>query len=308
MNVVGGFVGKVEGSTLSGGNSTTNCTVDGGTEVGGFAGRVQNSIIANCRADAAVLGVNYVGGFVGHTYCTNNQSSFFRHSKSKGTVEGVDDVGGFVGVSASDNCGQTPNRYQENVAISTVKAERTTVGGFLGRGAGNFTKCAAMGEVQANAIGGGFAGAPQQFTFTNCFAFNQITDISSSGNSSIGGFVATTSDTGGKSISKSYAFGIMQGGSSQYSFANSLATGTSIASTYYNPYGCMNSCSAVPGTLPSGLSSLTINTASTPYEITTTIDGFDTKMTCTHSGSMRPGDYKILIPSSITDLVSDVCN
>ena len=146
---VGGFVGENEGeiadSTISGDEVEVDdyvIEVDGGGQVGGFAGRVaQNGLIQDCSLgteDALITGGNgrYVGGFVGWVRntiqnCTVETDEIEVESESRR-------VGGFLGYS--DNQSEVKAC---TVAVDTIEVDgdTTRVGGFAGRIRGTVEDC-----------------------------------------------------------------------------------------------------------------------------------------------------------------------
>ena len=90
-NDVGGLVGN-NGGQIDGSSATGNVT--GSTRVGGLIGELGSTTVSNSYADVTVEGGSYVGGFVGKMTTGGGEIT---GSFARGDVSGTGEAGGFVG-------------------------------------------------------------------------------------------------------------------------------------------------------------------------------------------------------------------
>ena len=133
----GGLVGSCEDGTISIRGSAAAVEVTGGSNLGGFIGRVYGSgasVIADCRADGFAGGTGSVGGFVGYV----SVPLFATNCVARGDVKSTGSAyGGFVGYVS--NAGAT------NIACwcsGAVWGTGSYIGSFVGqRSNGSFVDC-----------------------------------------------------------------------------------------------------------------------------------------------------------------------
>lgn len=148
----GGFVSCSGGYTMI--NCFTNNVVYGTGWTGGFVGypEAKKTVFNNCWAAGSVEGTNYIGGFAGQPATVVEFNNCYS-TTMVGMLNSGTNMGGFVG-----NAGGTPsfkNCYAagEVGGLTTVPGTAaTSVGGFMGAGAGTYSNCyydkqtTAMGE------------------------------------------------------------------------------------------------------------------------------------------------------------------
>ena len=203
--IEGGTVGGVVG--VANNNVTIiSVSVDApnlsGSVVGGVVGKAYNSILQGCLFENLVIENNpyIVGGVVGVAHnsiledCTYLGNMDIYESKS---------VGGLVGVGSGNNtfrnCRVQGVRGLFDSPLECTPGAITvehgfadfSIGGFIGRGSGNFLNCYANIHITApggydDNGAGGFAGVIEKDAgFTNCHANGSITVAASN----VGGFV-----------------------------------------------------------------------------------------------------------------------
>jgi hypothetical protein len=96
---LGGLLGDYYSTGLTISKCSSSCAVTGSDNyIGGFIGSLRYPNITNCYATGAVVGVTYVGGFVG--LCDSVAVAYSR-CYSVGSVTGTSSVGGFSGAGTS---------------------------------------------------------------------------------------------------------------------------------------------------------------------------------------------------------------
>lgn len=180
-----GSIGGFAGANLFGADiidSYTEIDVTGGYEIGGFVGtnRDRSSTIINSSSIGSVNGTTTAtGGFVGQSHfgATIENSSF------KGEVIGVEYVGGFIGkfgVTASNPQGLIIKSFAE----ANVSGE-TKVGGFIGENEhAEINNSYFKGSVTGGSTVGGFVGQ----NINNAKIINTLTIASLVGVETIGSF------------------------------------------------------------------------------------------------------------------------
>ncbi|MGG1442340.1 filamentous hemagglutinin [Brevibacillus laterosporus] len=165
----GGSTGSLVGYSIN--SLIKNCHVDTFSSCriiskGDYAGALighaySNTIIEDCSANANMIGVSYIGGFIG-TITGSNIS--VKRSYSKGRVEGTSYVAGFIGHMGSSNS-SIEDCYTSCDVIGSH------VAGFVGYiTTGNFKQCNAIGTIYGK--GGGFTYdhySPNSKTLTECY-------------------------------------------------------------------------------------------------------------------------------------------
>nr|MCR5838034.1 hypothetical protein [Kiritimatiellia bacterium] len=133
----GGLVGAGDSCTFTIRNSSAAVETTGGSNVGGFIGRINSSgtsDISGCRADGFVSGTGSVGGFVGYVSAPARISGCAARGDVKSTGSSY---GGFVGYVS--NAGAT------NIACwcsGAVWGTGNNIGSFVGqRSNGSFVDC-----------------------------------------------------------------------------------------------------------------------------------------------------------------------
>lgn len=218
----GGLIGKAKNSTIE------DCSSDVSVKthfhrVGGLAGGLWNTNVANCSASGDVSGRSVVGGLIGDSFTTDAADVYITDSFSTGNATGMTvpcknvpylgggTTGGFIGWVSQSSSG-TPGLTHISNCYSTGDAtveNGTAAGGFVGEYAnGVISNCYATGDVYAKGYtydngtvaygyAGGFAGKMAAGTIENSFVSNTVSTFSEAG-----GFIGQM--TGG-SISKCYA-------------------------------------------------------------------------------------------------------
>jgi uncharacterized protein YjdB len=229
---VGGIAGIVQQDS-----SITNCYSTGvisgtGNSAGGIAGSVTNSSIANCYSTGSVSGSgNYVGGIAGSV----GSSSSITNCYSTGAVSGNINVGGIAGsvgyYSSITNC------YNTGGAVSGSN----DVGGIAGDVlSSSITNCYSTGSVSGsgNYVGGIAGYVCRDSSITNCYSTGAV-----SGNNNVGGIAGVV---GGSTITNCYSTGAVSGNSS-----NSYSVVGGIAGIVFDA-ASITSCAALNVSLTSG--------------------------------------------------------
>ena len=139
-----GLFGYVENGTITGVVIGLNSSIKANANVGGIAGKIENSTVSNCGNNAEIVTINgYTGGITGN--CENSE---IISTYNKGNVTSNKHlVGGIVGrMVATTN---KTIKYSYNTGNITGAYE---VGGIIGY-SGDYTKiynCYNKGEIQAN--------------------------------------------------------------------------------------------------------------------------------------------------------------
>ncbi len=229
MSCLGGIAGQSSG-TIS------NCSFSGylnanGIHAGGIVGQTMitgvgapyTSVILNCRNDAAVYGLGYVGGIAGSGY------GLIQDSVNSGTIVldsvGIFGVGGIAGLVAECTVKSCSN--EGTVRSASAANTQPYVGGIVGTAMGDqclITDCHNSGDVSAPAEVGDFVGGIMGCGTADIKGCSNKGNVS--GHSYVGGavgwlFGSTTEDsynTGTVSGTGSYVGGFV-GGNSSYTGA-----------------------------------------------------------------------------------------
>ncbi len=185
-----------------------NCTITGGSFVGGVAGAslglidhvlVSASITINTESGGGIVGYNggtisncgsygsvfgyggMLGGLVGYNEGMVSQSS------SNAAVQSQDDgVGGFVGT----NHGFITDCYSMgNASCENTNPDLLTIGGFVGDNQTFIMKCYSTGTVTVNSVldgNYGFCGKDTGGTITGCFWDMEASQTTSSEGTAVG--------------------------------------------------------------------------------------------------------------------------
>jgi Secretion system C-terminal sorting domain/Ig-like domain CHU_C associated len=139
------LIGELSSGTVI--NSFTSGSVTGNNAIGGVCGfMITNASMERCESNAAISGVNELGGVVGRT-----GSSSIIYSNSQGTITGTGLIGGLVGRAE-----YTP--ISECYSTSNVSGDEY-VGGLLGVfDSETLLHCYAAGDVVGNTDVGGLIG------------------------------------------------------------------------------------------------------------------------------------------------------
>jgi hypothetical protein len=142
-----GFFGYIRNAQIKNLGVEINGEVKGDQNVGGIAGYVQNSNIANSYGAGNVSGSYYVGGIAGYIHTSNIANSY-----STGNINGSYYIGGIVGQMFTN--GNIANSYWAgNVNGST------NIGGIAGyAGNSNIINSYSKGNVNGNQYIGGIVG------------------------------------------------------------------------------------------------------------------------------------------------------
>lgn len=199
-NDAGGLVGYLTaGSQVSNCNSNVNVT-GAGSELGGLVGSSNyNSTIDSSRSFGSVTGQGFTdfGGLIG--FCAQTDIS---DSYSFSNVSGQHYSGGFIGEitdhSTITNCFSAGN----------VVSDSYTIGGFVGylNYQSTITNSYSTGNATGNQSVGGFIGynSSANSGVDNCYSRGSVTRISTSTDTSFGGFCGNGGDGG---IEKCYSTG-----------------------------------------------------------------------------------------------------
>lgn len=141
-----GLFGYVQNGTITGIVIGTNSTIKANSNVGGIAGKIDNSTVSNCGNNAEIVTINgYTGGIIG--YC-NNSECISTYNKGNITSNG-ELVGGIVGTMNATT--SKTIKYSYNIGNVTGGI---FVGGIVGYG-GDYTKvynCYNKGSIKTTNI------------------------------------------------------------------------------------------------------------------------------------------------------------
>ena len=144
-----------------------NCDIEGANNVGGFVGRMDGStIVEKCYVTGDITGTQNVGGIVGTHNANAIQSCYFY-----GSVDGGDAVGGIAG-----NCSSVNQIVQNCYSTGTVEGAMMAVGGVVGVSAKGIKNCYSTSSVTGTYVGtinniGGIIGYASD-NIINCVALN----------------------------------------------------------------------------------------------------------------------------------------
>ena len=213
---VGGFIGKLYNTERGVSVLIDNCQSIGSVAsqrsfTGGFAGMVKGVTIQNSMADTTIRFFNFEGGDVDDEIDDDNHEDESDDDDVEDDDERVDPdsieaqrshVGGFVGRVRGRSRNRT--RIINSYATSDIIGGRKYVGGFIGRGShAIIERCWATGHVSATRRHvGGFAGRLFKSNVSESYA----TGYATSRGRGVGGFVGSTGGSG-STISNSFAVG-----------------------------------------------------------------------------------------------------
>lgn len=199
----GAFFGNAQAGSATA--CTASGTVNGSSNLGGFAGFSNGFDFTNSSATVNVSATGSIaGGFVG-----NMLGGTILEATSEGTIGGVDSIGGFAGYISSGTLSRasasTVVQSSNNIAggfagdvesDTDIVESRSTgsvtginrVGGFIGRhndtGAGAVIRSYANSTVNGTNTAGGFVGESVDSDYQDCSAKGDVF-----GSSDVGGFV-----------------------------------------------------------------------------------------------------------------------
>jgi len=242
-NQIGGLVGYLGGSTVTG--STANTVVLGsGVDVGGFIGQMSSSTVNTSGASGSVTGAGSVGGFVGTMYNSSNITSSYGNSKVTSTGA---NAGGFVGYfNASSNI--------TNSRAAGAVSGTSYVGGFVGLMTynGGISASYATGMVNATGDGaGGFLGYSNDTTYTRTLQDFYAT-----------GAVTGTTNVGG-------LVGYAARGTFSYGYSTGMVSSTSNATSVGASFGGVGTGTTVTGTAPNQVTTYWVIRNNLYYDSTT---------------------------------------
>ncbi|AUM64976.1 filamentous hemagglutinin [Brevibacillus laterosporus] len=145
-----------------------------GNNAGALIGQASsNTMIEDCSANANIIGVSNIGGFIG-TITDSNIS--VKRSYSKGRVEGSSNVAGFIGHMTSSNS-SIEDCYTSCDVIGS------TVAGFVGYiTTGNLKRCNAIGTIYGTGTGFTYDHYnPGAKTLTECYFDRQTYNTTTGG-------------------------------------------------------------------------------------------------------------------------------
>ena len=177
---IGGFIGDVSyGSEIRDSYATGN--VFGGSSVGGFVGRADDSEFYNSYATGNVVGnhdkSDEIGGFIGYT--DNDEGRVYIYdSYATGNVSGYHEIGGFVG---DNNSGHIFRSYATGNVTGTGD-NPYRLGGFVGQNDDNSALIEgsyATGNVSGHYQIGGFVGENDNrgSTIRDSYARGSVTGV-----------------------------------------------------------------------------------------------------------------------------------
>ena len=340
---IGGLVGVDTGSTFYSSTVTSSNITSSGTNIGGLVGKATQSSISTCTANVSIsTSGDSAGGLVGYgenvkadydevknssvscrigcggVFGTLLNSQTMKNVKAENnTINGDKSLGGFAGSVVSSTlshcrvsgsvtgtgsvCGGfvgevTGSSISDSVSLANVSSEfqgQTVLGGFAGYSTdSSFSSCGAFGDVNGYAEVGGFVGQYRVSSSTNgsissSFAANKVSAYAHAC-----GFVGVRFE-GTIPAGNVYSFSKVTGSMDAYYFGEVDATAYY---AYYYKEGCTASYVGIckgPGT------AIALN----GNEFPTGMYFSGERKKCTLSF----GTYTIVIPSGITDLVTDLC-
>ncbi|WP_042169601.1 cadherin-like beta sandwich domain-containing protein [Paenibacillus gorillae] len=170
------YMGTVEDVHVSG-------QVEGGSQVGGLIGGIQDSQVQGTGASVSVKGTSsHVGGLIGASSNSANTTIAVADSYAEGNVEGLDTyVGGLIGLLFM-------GRVERSYASGNVAGANET-GGLVGTAyAGSVIRDSyALGKVSGDKTVGGFAGHIYESSISQSYSAGTVT-----GNTNVGGFAGYT--------------------------------------------------------------------------------------------------------------------
>ncbi len=240
-NLIGGLIGLNFDASIRESSVRTVSIIAHGDFVGGLVGKNENSEIIGSHFKGSVVGVNNVGGLVGHH--SRSTSLIFSSSISDSYATGeVSATGTSVGGLVGRNQYATITKSYASVSVQGVSNAETMItkvlGGFVGRSNGGVIEmCYATGDVSilegpfsSNFYAGGFIG--QNFSsIKNNYATGNVEANKDEG-VNIGGFAGSNQET----IENSYATGdvIIPGRDEVGGFAGSALYKSHIISSYFD--------------------------------------------------------------------------
>lgn len=177
---VGGLVGQLRSSTVSGSYATGD--VSGDQYIGGLVGDMrETSVVSSSYSTGDVSGTFIIGGFVG-----SNSESEIDRAYALGEVTGEVLVGGFIGV----NEGVISNTYSRG----SVEGTDDWIGGFTGLNFGQiFYSYTTSNVIADNDPAGGFAGDNGWDTIYSSFSVGTIAVANPGDTPRVGGFIGVDS-------------------------------------------------------------------------------------------------------------------
>ena len=184
-----------------------------GALVGYNNGTVTNSYVTDSTVDGSAGMGDFVGGLVGDNFGSIT-NSYATDSTVNGGAGRFDRVGGLVGINGGDIMASYADM---NTTADGGTGDDDDVGGLVGRNEGMITAGSYASSTAKGGIGnddvGGLAG-DNSHTITDSYATG--TADGGEGSDNVGGLVGFA-NSGGVSISNSYASGMVNGGAGAYS-------------------------------------------------------------------------------------------
>lgn len=191
----------------------TGCTnegsVDGRQVLGGIAGYVANSAVANCLNTGRVTGTaNNVGGITGSLNQQGDTQAALTACTNRGAVTGATQTGGIVGYAM----GATLKLDLADCLNRGAVTGKNFAGGIAGKNEASLQRCFNLGDVTATGNGdtrnmaGGVAGAsPGSIRDSANTGTVRYTQTETLDEASLGGVAGSCAGSG--SISRSYSLG-----------------------------------------------------------------------------------------------------
>jgi len=242
-NYVGGAIGSLSATGVSGNNSTA--TLSGLVSTGNV----------DTYSKSALATSNGIGGLIGAIASTNYSSVALSHSSASGNVNALSQtdvavLGGLIGqtgCTATSACSRTIATSSATGTVTGGQAVGGFIGNYLNCGAGStcvltIGQASSTGTVTDNYGGtyfGGFIGevtnpgssSSGNLTISNAYTLSQITSFA--GGANYGVFIGRILNTGNVSISTSYAYANIAGPVAGTGFVQT-DDGTIIASDNYS--------------------------------------------------------------------------
>lgn len=138
--------------------------------IGGLVGSISGTTISGSYASVSITGQNsgFVGGFVGQATNSSNISQ----SYSGGNIVGLNNIGGFIGLAQDSSIS---NCYTTSAIVSSYNsAQDSSIGGFIGQSSGAAISNSFMhGSVKTSLANAGvFIGYNSSSSLQNNYAWN----------------------------------------------------------------------------------------------------------------------------------------
>ena len=187
--------------------------IEGGTSIGGIAGKITNSSITNCSVAGTISGYATIGGIAGYAPVGSNQSLIISNCYNTSTVDGTQTVGGLVGHIGSTGGETVVSDCYNTGSITAQRYVGGVVGSQIGTGGSvTITRCFNKGSLLATRYLGGLLGRNTTSGVTesiqNCYNVGTITVGGYGTRSNAGGILG---QKGSATLSNTYYIGYVGG-------------------------------------------------------------------------------------------------